>query len=158
MPAAPARGEAAIAVAPPPPATGVWEPAVPALDTAAGFAWSRVEVESGCTGERASSPVPSSEARVRIARSEREFAAAYCRSSSVDWTRFRLVEFDVDGRVVDVNLARSGDGYRALVTLRSTCEASWGALAQLLLPADTLPVVVVRQPTAAPDCSEGYGY
>lgn len=134
---------------------GPWRPAKPSVQEPVGFAWARVDLETAC---EVAAPAESSSPSVTVIPNAADFEATFCRSAELDWSRFRVVAFAVRDHVVDVAVTRTNEQYRVLATTRASCEAFSEAHVHLLLPADTLPVAVVRKPEGPRNCPDGYGY
>lgn len=152
---APPEREAQTPAEPPSRPAGPWQPREPQVDEAAGFAWATVELESACEIER---EAKDSASRVTVISDAAEFEATFCRTADLDWSRFRVVAFALRDHIVDLALSRTDEQYRVLATTRASCDAFTDAHVHLLLPADGLPIAVVRKPAPPPDCPDGYGY
>jgi len=140
---------------PPPPPSGPWEPNAPVASEPGEIAWSEVELQSAC-----SEPPPAGDSapRINIITTEADFERAYCRSSVVDWSQFRLAVIHYLDHLVDVTVVRDESQVRVLLQTRSSCEPQWGDRLHLLLPAEDAHVVVVRKPGPRAECADGYGY
>lgn len=149
------RPEEAAAPEPEPPTTSSWSPEEPHAREHGGVVWSRVEVTTACKVE---SPAEPNASPVRTFANDAEFEAEFCRKASVDWNRFRLAALWDADPIVDLDVVNNDDQYQAIITTRRTCESSFGASVHLLLPADNLPIAIVRRPAPPPDCPDGYGY
>lgn len=142
-------------VEPSPPPRGVWTP--PQLDPSpqGELVWAQVQLRSACTDP---DPPGNNSSPIAIIASEADFEAAYCRRSTVDWTRIRLAVIPYEDHLTDIRLVADESVLRVLVETRSSCDAEWGQHLHLLLPAGSAPLVVTRKRRPPHGCPEGYGY
>lgn len=132
-----------------------WTPPVPEPAAAGEVAWAEVSLTSACAAP------PSSEtdaAPVTTITTEAAFSRAYCRTSSVDWSRFRLVTISLTDTGLVQAVVRDAPYHRVFLHLQPSCETSWGNQLHLLLPAEDAPIVVAKKKGTEADCLEGYGY
>lgn len=140
---------------PSPPPSGPWVPVTPVASKPGEIAWSEVALDSSCI------EAPEREGNastVNIITTEADFEQAYCRSSELDWNRFRLVVIHYVDHLVDLTVVRDDPHVRVFLRTRSSCEAQWGGRVHLLLPANDAPVIAVRKAGPPADCTEGYAY
>lgn len=128
---------------------------MPVASEPGSFVWSEVELESACEQP----PEPEGTASpVNMITTEADFERAYCRSSEVDWSRFRLARVHFLDHLFDLTVVRDESYVRVFLRTRPTCEAQWGSQLHLLLPAEDAPVIVVRKTAPPAECPDGYSY
>jgi hypothetical protein len=137
------------------PPSGPWTPPLPEPAAAGELAWAETSLASACADPTS---FETNAGPVTTITTEAAFKEAYCRTSTVDWSRFRLVVISHTDQAVVRAVVRDAPYVRVFLQLEPSCEYGWGKRLHLLLPADDAAIVVVKKKGNDADYPECYGY